>query len=37
MFKNVLYALYLLKGSMDFYQTCIDISFGDDIELVRFG
>ena len=36
MLKNALYALYLLKGLMDFYQTCIDISVGDEIELVRF-
>ena len=36
MLKNALYALYLLKGSMGFYQTCIDISLGHEIELVRF-
>ena len=36
MLKNALYALYSLNASMDFYQTCIGISLGDEIELVRF-
>ena len=34
--ENALYALYLLKVSIDFYQTCTDISLGDEIELVIF-
>ena len=29
-------ALYLLKGSMNFSQTCIDISLGDAKEVIRF-
>ena len=36
MLKNALFALFLLKGWMDFNQTCTDMSFGDGKELVRF-
>ena len=32
--KNALYALYFLKTSKEFYQTCIDISLGDETELI---
>ena len=37
MLKNVLSALYLLKGRTDFNQTCTDISFGDAEEVSKFG
>ena len=30
MFKNALYALSLLKGSMDINHTCTDISLEDE-------
>ena len=34
--KNALSALCLLKGWMDFNQTCLDISLGVGQELIRF-
>ena len=35
--KNVLSALYLLNGWLDFNGTCTDISLGDAKVLVHFG
>ena len=36
MLKNALFALYLLKGGMDFKQSYTDISLVVGKELVRF-
>ena len=36
MLKNVLFVLFLLKGSMDFDQPCTNISLGDTKEVIRF-
>ena len=36
MLKKALFALYLLKGWMNFNQSCTDISLGDRKELIRF-
>ena len=34
--KNTLSAFCLLKGLMDFKQTCVDISLGEEKEVLRF-
>ena len=36
MLKNALFALYLLKGWMDFKQICTDKLLGNGKELIRF-
>ena len=36
MFKNALYAFYILKRWMDFNQTCTDRSFINGKEMIRF-
>ena len=34
--ENVLYALYLLRGAIDYNQTCTDTLLGDEKEMTRF-
>ena len=36
MLKNAVSALCLLKGSVDFYESCTGISLSDAKELIRF-